>query len=204
MRFAPRRAAAGARESTAPASSIARALEVATLLSGSVRREGARRRVTAELTDANGDVLWSDVYQHEARDVFAVQDEITRAIVGGLRVQLAGAVPVGDQGTDDAVAYDLYLRGRHLVALRGADNLRRAIDYFERALAADPEFARSWAGLADAIGLLPWYGDTPIDSAAAPARRAAERAIALDSTLADGYTALGNVLPYTRDWARME
>jgi len=97
-------------------------------------------------------------------------------------------------------AYDLYLRGRYFWHQRGDESLRRAALYFSQAIDRDPTFARAYAGLADALGLLPIYGTTPADSAFPLARKAAERALALDSTLAEAHTTLGLILKSTGEW----
>ena len=142
------------------------------------------------------------------KDVFQVQDDIAGSIAGALRMALAptpnkrqglatGTVPAG---TEDLAAYDLYLRGRYFWHQRGNDALHRAADYFGQAIGRDPTFARAYAGLADALGLLPIYGSTPADSAYPLARKAAEKALSLDSTLAEAHTTLGLILKSTGEW----
>jgi serine/threonine-protein kinase len=138
------------------------------------------------------------------RDVFQVQDDIASSIANALRVTLAPRAPQNPsgvrQGTADLAAYDLYLRGRYFFHQRGSDALERAAGYFEQAIARDPTFARAHAGVADALGLLPIYGATPADSAFPLARQAAERALSLDSTLAEAHTTLGLILKSTGEW----
>jgi TolB-like protein/Tfp pilus assembly protein PilF len=183
-------------------------LGVATLLEGSVRRAGNRIRVGAQLVSvADNAVLWSDEYDRELKDVFAVQDEIARAIVASLRVRLSGA----DTGalvrrpTDDLTAYELYLRGRASWSTRSPAGLERAISSFQQALARDPDFAPAHAGLATAYIVQPLYENTDPSAAWAKARQAAERALALDSTLADAHAALGyGLMIYAWDWASAE
>jgi serine/threonine-protein kinase len=191
------------------AQEIAKTLKVSNVLEGTIRRSGERLRVTAQLTNANdGLALWSDTYERQMKDVFAVQDDIAGSIAGALRMALAPAPPepggapggAARSGTNDLVAYDLYLRGRYFWHQRGNDALHRAADYFEQAIDRDPKFARAYAGLADALGLLPIYGATPADSAFPQARVAAERALALDSTLAEAHTTLGLILKSTGQW----
>ena len=191
------------------ATQIAKTLKVSSLLEGTIRRSGDRLRVTAQLTNANDNLaLWSDTYERQMKDVFQVQDDIAGSIAGALRVALAPA-PAGQKagtpgtalaGTEDLVAYDLYLRGRYFFHQRGNDALHRAADYFGQAIERDPTFARAYAGLADALGLMPIYGTTPADSAYPLARKAAERALALDSTVAEAHTTLGLILKSTGDW----
>ncbi|HEX5074167.1 MAG TPA: hypothetical protein VFW03_13210, partial [Gemmatimonadaceae bacterium] len=188
---------------------IAKTLKVSTLLEGTIRRSGERLRVTAQLTNASdGLALWSDTYERQMKDVFQVQDDIAGSIAGALRMALAptpnrkqglatGTVPAG---TEDLAAYDLYLRGRYFWHQRGNEALHRAAEYFGQAIDRDPTFARAYAGLADALGLLPIYGSTPPDSAFPLARKAAEKALSLDSTLAEAHTTLGLILKSTGEW----
>jgi serine/threonine-protein kinase len=188
---------------------IAKTLKVSSLLEGTIRRSGERLRVTAQLTNAtDGLALWSDTYERQMKDVFQVQDDIAGSIASALRVALAPApngkkgLPSGTvpAGTEDLAAYDLYLRGRYFWHQRGNDALHRAAEYFGQAIDRDPTFARAYAGLADALGLLPIYGTTPADSAFPLARKAAEKALSLDSTLAEAHTTLGLILKSTGEW----
>lgn len=209
LRVASRTSVFALRGKGMDAQEIAKTLRVSNILEGTVRRSGDRLRVTAQLTNASdGLALWSDTYERRMQDVFAVQDDISGSIVGALRMALApsagganGVVTGAARGgTEDMVAYDLYLRGRYFWHQRGNDALHRAADYFQQAIDRDPTFARAYAGLADALGLLPIYGTTPADSAFPLARRAAERALALDSTLAEAHTTLGLILKSTGEW----
>jgi serine/threonine-protein kinase len=194
---------------------IGRRLGVGAVLEGTVRRDGRRLRLGAQLTNtADGLSLWSDSYAREVEDIFAVQDELAGAIVTALAPRLGrprNAVPsagVPSAGptrrTNDLEAYDLYLRGRFHWHQRGDSALRAAAALFEQAIARDPGFAAAHAGLADALALLPVYGSTPSDSALPRARVEAERAIALDSTLADAHTTLGLVHKSLGEWDRAE
>jgi len=209
LRVATRTSVFALRGKGMDAQQIAKTLKVSSLLEGTIRRSGDRLRVTAQLTNAtDGLALWSDVYERQMKDVFAVQDDISSSIANALRVALApaaGAKPgaatrTALAGTEDLVAYDLYLRGRYFWHQRGNDALHRAAEYFGQAIDRDPTFARAYAGLADALGLLPIYGTTPADSAFPLARAAAERALSLDSTLAEAHTTLGLILKSTGEW----
>ena len=188
---------------------IARTLKVSTLLEGTIRRSGERLRITAQLTNASdGLALWGDTYERQMKDVFQVQDDIAGSIARELRMALAPtpnrkqglATGTVAAGTEDLAAYDLYLRGRYFWHQRGNDALHRAAEYFGQAIDRDPTFARAYAGLADALGLLPIYGSTPADSAYPLARKAAEKALSLDSTLAEAHTTLGLILKSTGEW----
>ena len=209
LRVASRTSVFALRGKGMDAQEIAKTLKVSSLLEGTIRRSGDRLRVTAQLTNASdGLALWSDVYERQMKDVFAVQDDISNSIANALRVALApppggkAGVPARTAlaGTEDLVAYDLYLRGRYFWHQRGNDALHRAAEYFGQAIDRDPTFARAYAGLADALGLLPIYGRTPPDSAFPLARQAAERALSLDSTLAEAHTTLGLILKSTGEW----
>jgi serine/threonine-protein kinase len=177
---------------------IGRALGVDALVGGTVRRAGGRLRVTAQLVNtADGAVVWDSVYESRSRDVFAVQDEVTRAVVAAMTPALgdrsAASVPSatpGGRGTTDAEAYELYLKGRYYYLERGAANVARSIAYFRQAAARDPSFARAHAGLAIAYEVLSVYVADPTDSATALVAASAERAVALDSMLADAQLAL--------------
>src|SRR6185503_15761597 len=166
---------------------IGRQLGVVAVVEGTVRRSGNQLRITAQLTNASdGLALWSDAYERENKDVFAVQDEITSAIVAELRPELSGRPAAGQAasgpGTSDPEAYDLYLRGLYLLERRG---IALAADYFTRATQKDPNFARAHAGLADALEFFPYYSGVPAAKVEPRVRAAAERALQLDPTLAE-------------------
>ena len=175
---------------------IGKTLQVQAVLEGTVRRAGDRLRVSAQLTNVNdGLALWSDTYERDAKDVFRVQDDIARQIASALQLKLgaqaAATVSSTSHGTENLQAYDLYLRGIYFWNARGEDNLRRSISYFEQATAADPNFGRAYAGLASAYALLPEYIDSPPANVLELTKAAADRALAIDSTLAQAHTALG-------------
>jgi serine/threonine-protein kinase len=173
---------------------VADELQVGTVLEGSVRRVGNRLRITVQLINAaDGYQLWSQQYDREMHDVFAIQDEIARAICSRLKVTLAGRVgtSVFRPPTPDLEAYQLYLKGRYFWARRDGESLPKAIEYFTQALARDPGFAAAYAGLADSYVVLGVYGDLPPSEVREKGRWAAERAIAYDETLPEAHFALG-------------
>jgi adenylate cyclase len=176
---------------------IAGKLSVATVLEGSVRKSGSRLRITAQLIDAqNGYHLWSDTYDRELEDVFTIQDEIARAIVDALKVELVGAEESGSlvhQTTGNVEAYELYLKGRFVFNRFTQPDLRQSLELYGRALDADPCYARAYAGIADSWMNLADDWMAP-EIAYPEAQRAAERAVKLDDTLAEAHTALGKVL----------
>ncbi|MEN8161414.1 MAG: hypothetical protein ABFS41_15195 [Myxococcota bacterium] len=182
---------------------IGAALGVEAVLEGSVRRQGDRLRVTAQLIDAgSGFHLWSNEYDRAGADVFGVQDEIANAIVDALALRLHGEPPerLFRGGTDDPVAHDLYLEGRQLWHSRGVPALRRATELFDQAIARDSSFALAWSGLADAIDALVWRA--PEERHRLPAARyAAQRALVLEPEMAEAWGSLGVIaLDFDRDW----
>ncbi len=195
LRLAGRTSSARFAGKNATPQEVGAALKVGTVLDGTVRREGDQIRVNAELSNASdGTVVWHENYERPAKDIFAVQDEIARAIAGQLQVTLsgAGARSLAASGTRDPTAYDLYLKGMYLYRRRGP-GLADAISTLDQATAQDSTFARAWAGLANALTVSPSYLNTHAGAVLPRARQAAERAIRLDSTLSDGYLALGYV-----------
>jgi len=187
---------------------VARRLGVAAVLEGSVRRSGRTLRITAQLVSAEtGYDLWSESFDREHADVFAIQEEIAGAIVRRLRggAPTSRAVPLAEQSTRDAEAYDLYLRGRHAWHRRTRQGLIDARDYFGRAVARAPAFARAYVGLADAYAVSAFYDHLDPREAYPAAERAAARALALDSSLAAAHATFGYLRTYYRlDWPAAE
>ena len=193
---------------------VGRALSVDGVLDGTVRRAGDQMRVTVSLTRVGDEsVLWSERYDREVKDVFAVQDEMTRAIVAALEPHLAGAQQIRGapditssltaRGTSDLEAYDLYMRGQYFLRRRGG-GVRLAAVNFEKAIARDSNFARAYAGLSTALELFPYFVGTPAHEVSARAIAAARRALALDSTLATAHMALAMAHEHAFDWAPAE
>jgi serine/threonine-protein kinase len=175
---------------------IGRELGVRSVLEGSVRQAGQRLRVTAQLVDVGtGYHLWSDRFDREMQDVFAVQDEIARAIVGTLKVRLLGEAdqPLVAPVTRNVEAYDLYLQGRYLWARRQS---RDAIGRFEAAVALDPRFVKAYTGIADAYATWGFYGGIPAWEAFARSRDAAEKARELAPDEADVHRSFGIIEHY--------
>ena len=208
IRVTSRSVAASAREKFASASDIGRALNVGRVLEGTVQRAGNRVRVTARVTNTDDDfMVWSDMFEREMKDVFAVQDEISAAIADALGAKIAAQqqrTAEVERGTADDEAYDLYLRGRHFFDQRGESALRRALLLFEQSAERDPRFARAHAGIAAAYSVLPLYSRASTDSVFDPGFAAATRAIELDTTLAEAYASRAVLLNGRWRWTDAE
>ena len=186
---------------------IGRQLGVDAVVEGSVRKEGSSLRITTQLVDArSGRQLWSEAYDREAGDLFAVQEEIARSIVMRLASSLRGRqAPVQMGGARNLEAYDLYLRGRYAWHQRTRAGLRQAIDYFSRSIELDPTYARAHAGLGDAYAVSAFYDYLPPREAYPRADSSAVRALQLDAGLAAAHATLGYVLTYYHlEWDRAE
>jgi len=177
-------------------------LNVSAVLEGSVRRAGTRLRITAQLTSVrDGRTLWSERYDRELADVFAIQDEIARTIVDTLRATLLQDLgdPVPVRYTANLKAYHLYLKGRYSWNRRTPAAIAEGIKYFEAAIAEDPEYALAYTGLADSYALQIDYRGMPVQEGFERARAEAQRALALDETLAEAHTSLAWVT-FIYDW----
>jgi eukaryotic-like serine/threonine-protein kinase len=185
--------------------SIAQALNVEHILEGSVRKLGNRLRVTAQLIKASdGYHLWSERYDREMTDVFAIQDEISQAIVETLKLKLSGQ-PLLNRPTADLEAYNLYLRGRHLSARLNPESVRVAREYFEQALARDPKYALAYAGAGYLLFIEGVWGQSAPSGTLPDAKRALQKALELDESLAVAHAYLGSVLGYyDYDWTGAE
>jgi serine/threonine-protein kinase len=187
---------------------VGKKLDVGAVLEGSVRRSGKRLRVSAQLISVkDGYQLWSESYDRDLADVFVVQEDVARAIVAALRLRLAPArdSALGLRPTADLEAYDLYLKGQFAWNQRNAAALPEAVRDLEQATARDPKFARAWSALAQAYLLLvPYSGGSP-DATWRKAEAAAHRALALDSSTAAAYAALGyGNMAYGWNWQAAE
>jgi TolB-like protein/Tfp pilus assembly protein PilF len=172
------------------------------VLEGTVRRAGDRLRITAQLSStADGRLLWSERYDRRLNDVFAVQDELARTIVGALgATSLAHLVaPVPRRYTDNLRAYGLYLKGRYALTRRTQEGVSEAIGYFERAVAEDPRYALAYTGLADSYALQLDYRSIPVAEGFERAKQYARKALALDEGLAEAHASLAWAL-FIYDW----
>jgi serine/threonine protein kinase/tetratricopeptide (TPR) repeat protein len=187
---------------------LGKRLNVATVLDGTVRKAGNRIRITVQLSRvSDGRLLWSERYDREMSDVFAIQDEIAGTIVRTLRTTLLGDLgdPTPVRYTGNVKAYSLYLKGRFCWNRRTQEGIREGIQYFEQAIAEDPEYALAYSGLADSYALDLDYRGAPVFEGMERAKAEARKAIALDESLAEAHTSLGWVtFIYDWDWAGAE
>ena len=192
------------------AGEVGRTLSADYVLSGNVRRVGEQLRVSAQLTSAEDNrEYWSESYRRDSSNVFEMQSEITRAIATALRERLepgsadSKVAVTASSGTKDAHAYDLYLRGRFALARRSG-GVRQAIELFEEAIARDSNFARAHAGLAVALELLPYFSGVRTRDVRERAVASARKALALDRTLSEAYTALALAHQHAYEWGLAE
>jgi len=179
-------------------------LGCAVVLEGTVRKAGDRLRITAQLTSTDdGRLLWSQRYDRLLDDVFAIQEEIGRTIVGTLRATWFAdlAPPAARRSTTSVKAYSLYLKGRYAWNKRTAEGVTEAIASFEEAIAEDPGYAAAYAGLADSYSLQIDYRNVPVRDGHEHAKAYARKALTLDETLAEAHASLAwSTFIYDWDW----
>ena len=187
---------------------IGEKLNVNTVLRGSVQKAGNRVRITAQLINiADESLIWSEQYNRDLEDVFAIQDEISLAIVNMLKVGLLGEekTELLKRHTEDIEAYNLYLKGNWFLKRRTKQRLIKALEYFEKAIEIDPNYALAHSGLADSYALLGNYAYMLPKEAYPKAKEAALTALELDDTLAEAHTSLAFIkLDYDWDWMGAE
>jgi len=185
---------------------IAETLGVRTILEGSVRRAGSRIRVSAQLINAaDGYHLWSERYDAEMADVFAVQDEISSAIAGALKLKLSAELAENRRHTPELQAFEALLKGRHYQFDGTPEGLRRSKEYFEKAISLDPEYALAQAALASYYWSLAFNGLVPARELMGVARESALKSLELDPELPEALAALGvGAAIYDYDWKAAE
>ena len=212
VRVASRTAAFRFKGETLDVGEIGRRLRVGAILEGSVRKAGNRLRITVRMTSVSDSYpLWSERYDRTMEDVFAVQDEIARAVVDKLKVKLVGGrdsdegQPLGHRYTGNVDAYQAYLRGRHCWNKRTREGFHEAIGYFQQAVDDDPLYPLPYSGLADTYNVFGYYNTMPPREAYPKAKAAAAKALEVDDRLAEAHASLGFArLFYDRDWADAE
>jgi serine/threonine protein kinase/Flp pilus assembly protein TadD len=187
---------------------IASALRVGNILEGSVRRSGDRVRIVAQLIDAGtGQHLWAETYDRDLKDIFGIQSEVALQIAASLKAELSlsDRDRIRRQPTRDVLAYELYLRGRQCFVRFTPEEMRRSIDFFDRAIERDPRFALAYVGLASAYTELVVHGELSRDEAGARAVALAEMAKELDPELGDAHSALSHArVAFEFDWEGAE
>jgi TolB-like protein/tetratricopeptide (TPR) repeat protein len=179
------------------ASEIGKELNAGSLLEGSVRKSGSKLRVAVQLIDAQTEGhVWSDSFDRELQDIFAVQTEIARQVAGSLALKLTdrGRDMIDGRRTARAEAYDFYLKGLYHFNQRTKDAVEKAVRFFELATEEDPNYALAYAGLADAYGILGIYGYASPSEVMEKGKEFASKALKLDDSLAEAHVALAMIL----------
>ena len=186
---------------------IAKELNVSSVLEGSVRRNGDKLRITAQLINAANEAhLWSNDYDRELRDVFAIQSDVARSVAEALRVTLnpASAQQIDKKGTDNLEAYDLFLQGLYHQNKLSPEGLEKGLEYFNRAIELDPRFARAHAVVGFTYDLLAAWGMQHPREAVPKAKASARRALELDGSIVEAHVVLGDMAVFDVDWPLAE
>jgi len=186
---------------------IAKELGVANIMEGSVQRSADAVRVNVQLIKAENDAhLWAETFDRKLTDIFKIETEIAKTVAETLQAKLSGSEQhaIAARPTENTEAYELYLKGRFFWDKRTGENLKRSIDYFNQATAADPNYALAYVGLADCYLLLEDYGGAPANETYPKAKAFAQRALQLDDSLAEAHTSLAYVYSNLWQWEQAE
>jgi TolB-like protein/Tfp pilus assembly protein PilF len=187
---------------------IGKKLDVETLLEGSVRKAGNQLRITAQLIAvSDGSHIWSDAYNRKLEDVFAIQEEISMAIVDNMRVKLLGKekVAIVKRHTENLEAYNLYLKGNYYWQMLTAEGFSKAIKCFEQSLQKDPKYALAYIGMATVYWASSYWGNVSPNDAYPQAKKYVNKALEIDNTLAEAYSLLGAInMNYYWNWKAAE
>jgi TolB-like protein len=181
---------------------IARELGVASILEGSVQKIGNSVRITAQLIEAKTDVhLWSETYDRDLSDIFSIQTEVAQNVAKELKATLTPEEKgqIKKNQTENPEAYNSYLQGRFFIQKRTNEGFRKSIEYFEKAVAEDQDYALAYAGLADAYFLLPWYSWIPKQEDYAKSKEYVNKALEIDKNLAEAHAVLGAIFTWN-EW----
>jgi len=173
---------------------IARKFGVANILAGSVQRSSDQVRVNVQLVKGETNAhLWADTFDRKLTDIFAIESDVAKTIAEKLQAKLTGSEEraISVEPTSNSQAHELYLKGRYLWNRRTAENLKKALSYFEQAAEKDPNYALAYVGIADTCGLFPVYGAGAPQEYLPRAKAAAEKALALDDSLAEAHASMG-------------
>jgi adenylate cyclase len=190
-----------------PIGDIGRELSAGSLLEGSVRKAGNKVRITTQLIDAKNDKhLWAQSYDRDLTDIFAIQGDIAEQVAGALKVKLLSKEKeaLEQQPTNSPESYSLYLKGRYLWNERTRDSVRKAIRYFEEAIARDPRFAQALVGLADCYLVLIDQSFMDLKEGGPKVRSLLDKALEANGRLAEAHASLGNLHVDEWDWSGAE
>jgi len=190
------------RDTTKGITEIGRELGVGTVIEGSVRKSGERVRIRVQLVDAKSqEHLWSDDYDRDFRDIFAIQSDVAQRVASTLRIKLMGDEHerIAKEATGHVEAYNAYLKGRFFLSKRTQDGIARALEYFHTAIAEDPGYALAYAGIADAYLVLGLLEFLPPQEAFPKAMSAAQKAIGIDPLIAEAFACQG-VVKFQYEW----
>ena len=193
LQVAARTSAFQFKDSDSDIKKIGSQLNVKTVLEGSVRKSGDRLRITAQLINVtDGFHLWSEKYDRRLEDIFAIQDEISLAIVDKLKVKLLGQerIALVRRHTVDQEAHNLYLKGLYFWNRRLEGGMRKAMEFFQQAIEKDPDYALAHVGIADVYNITGFFGFLSPAETFPKAKAAAEKALSIDNTLGEAYTSL--------------
>jgi len=179
---------------------VAKELNVAHILEGSVRKAGNQVRITVQLVEARSDTnLWSQTYDRFLDDIFVIQDEIAAAVVDALKITLLGAMP--EQRETDPEVYALYLQGKYFSNIKSEENFEKALKVLNQAVSIDPEYAPAWVSHSYVYGELRKYGFLPAEQAFTLAMTAVEKALEIDPNFADAWASMAYLKRGRADWA---
>ncbi len=181
---------------------IGEKLNVKTILEGSVQKAGNRLRITTKLINVDDEsLIWSEQYSRDLDDVFAIQDEITLAIVDKLKLNLLGKekTSIVKRHTENLEAFNLYLQGRFFWNKRTEEGAKKAIEHFEQSIEKDPSYALAYTGLADSYLLLPFYANISPKEVFPKAKEAVRKALEIDNSLSEAHTSMA-MIKSTYDW----
>jgi adenylate cyclase len=195
------------KKNTKPVKEVGQALSVGTLLEGSVRKAGNKLRVTVQLIDTTRDKhLWSNRYDRDIQDVFAIQTDIAEKVADALKLELLGEKreEIRSRTPDNPEVYSLYLKGRFYWNERNTESVKKAKQYFESAIAKDPRFALPYVGLADCLIIEIDQGQVDEKEASVKARSLLDSALKINNRLAEAHASLANLLDRDWKWAAAE
>lgn len=209
LKVAPRTASFQFRGKAHNIQEISKKLKAQFILEGSVQKSKSRLRISTSIISAiDGCYVWSERYDRRMKDIFAIQDEITQAVVHNLKIKVLGgsaSTDLSSHQTYNMDAYNLYLKGRYFWNRRYAGGLKKAIEFFQAAIAEDPKYALPYVGIADALNIIGLYGLMPPAQAFLQAKKMSAKSLELNEKLTEAYASLGWISNfYDWDWEQAE